>query len=197
MKRVLVAVAACAALGAWGQTESNSEWKLVSQSSIGDLKYFSKIDSERTSIRNGKRVTTGLFSRSSKGSQEMIVVSIPHRDCVARYGTYNVYKLNDKSFSYDSEFALGRPTSTVSDRIAAHLCDKAWMSQIEALIQKYRGVVHYENSKELQRLFDSFQVEILSNPTRGGKDIDDILEEAHQKVVEAVVRQATQSGGRQ
>ncbi len=71
------------------------------------------------------------------------------------------------------------------------------MSQIEALIQKYRGVVHYENSKELQRLFDSFQVEILSNPTRGGKDIDDILEEAHQKVVEAVVRQATQSGGRQ
>ncbi len=197
MKRVLVAVMACAALGAWGQTESNSEWILVSQSSNGDLKYFSKTGSETTSIKNGIRVTTELFSRSSKGSQEMVVISVPHRDCVARYGTYNISKLNDKSFSYESEFALGRPSPTVSDGIAAHLCDKAWMSQIQALIQKYRGVVHYENSKEMQKLFDSFQGEILNSPMRGNKDIDDILEEAHKKVAEVVVKKAAQNVGKQ
>lgn len=197
MKRVLVAVLACAALGAWGQTESNSEWKLVSQNSNGDLKYFSKIGSETTSIKNGKRVTTELFSRSSKGSQAMVVISIPHRDCVARYGTYNISKLNDKSFSFDSEFALGRPSPTVADSVASHLCDKAWMSQIQALIQKYRGVVNYENSKEMQKLFDSFQVEILNSPMRGNKDIDDILEDAHKKVVDAVVNWAAQNVGKQ
>lgn len=197
MKKGLFSLAAFAALGAWGQTESNSEWKLVSQSSNDDLKYFSKIGSETTAIKNGKRVTTELFSRSSKGSQEMFVISIPHRDCVARYGTYNISKLNDKSFSFEREFALGRPTSTVSDVIAAHLCGKAWTSQIQALIEKYRGVVFYENSKEMQKLFDSFQVEILSNPTRGDKDIDDILEAAHRRVMEVVAKWAAQNGAKQ
>jgi hypothetical protein len=32
---------------------------------------------------------------------------------------------------------------------------------------------------------------------RGNKDIDDILEEAHKKVVEVVVMKAAQNGGKQ
>lgn len=63
-------------------------------------------------------------------------------------------------------------------------------------IQKYRGVVHYENCKEMQKLFDSFHGGILNSPMRGNKDIDDILEEAHKKVVEVVVNQPTQNGGK-
>lgn len=187
MKRILTAVVACMALGVLAQSESNSEWKLVGQTTNGDLKYFSKIGSETTSVKNGTRVTTELFSRYSKGSQEMVVISVPHRDCVARYGTYNLSKLNDKSISYESEFALGRPSPTVADSVASHLCDKAWMSQIQALIQKYRGVVNYEGDREKQRLFDSFLGGITNSPMRGGKDIDEILQEAHGMVFESII----------
>jgi hypothetical protein len=197
MKRVLVAVVAFAALGAWGQVVSNAEWELVSQSAKTDLKYFYKNSSETTSVKNGKRVTTALFSKSNEGSQEMVVISIPHRDCVAKYGTFNVSRINDRSSGYESEFAFGRPTRSVADGVASHLCDKAWMSQIQALVQKYRDVVHYENSKEMQKLFDSFHGEILNSPMRGSKDIDDILEEAHKKVVEAVAKRAAQNEAKQ
>jgi hypothetical protein len=46
MKRVLVAVVACATLAAWGQVESNAEWELVAQSAKTDLKYFYKKSSK-------------------------------------------------------------------------------------------------------------------------------------------------------
>ena len=111
------------------------------------------------------------------------MISIPHRECVAGYGTYNLTKLNDKSFSYDAEFAFGRPIATVSDNIASHLCKIAWAHQINDLATKKKSEIDYAGSVEMQKLFDSFLGEITKSSASSGNDIEVLLLEAHQMVL--------------
>ena len=181
MKRFLILLVSCLTLNTWAQTDSNLEWESVGKSS--DLQYFFKRGSGTTFVKNNKSFTNGLFSRAQKGTQEMVVISIPHRECVAGYGTYNVTKLNDKTFSYDAEFAFGRPIATVSDTIASRLCKIAWDYQISDLVTKSKSEIDYAGSVEMQRLFDSFLAELNKTSARSGKDIEALLYEAHQMVL--------------
>lgn len=181
MKRLFIILASCLALNTWAQNDSNSEWESVGKSS--ELQYFFKRGSGTTFVKSNKSFTKGLFSRAQKGTQEMVVISIPHRECVAGYGTYNVTKLNDKSFSYDAEFAFGRPIATVSDTIASHICKVAWEYQINDLVAKKKSEIDYAGSVEMQKLFDSFLVDITKSSARSGNDIEVLLLEAHQMVL--------------
>ncbi len=181
MKRFLILLVSCLTLNTWAQTDSNLEWESVGKSS--DLQYFFKRGSGTTFVKSNKSFTKGLFSRAQKGTQEMVVISIPHRECVAGYGTYNLTKLNDKSFSYDAEFAFGRPIATVSDNIASHLCKIAWAHQINDLATKKKSEIDYAGSVEMQKLFDSFLGEITKSSASSGNDIEVLLLEAHQMVL--------------
>lgn len=181
MKRLLVLFASCVAMNTWAQADANSEWESVGQSS--EVQYFYKKGSGTTFVKSNKSITTGLFSRAQKGTQTMVVVSIHHRECVAGHGTYNVTKLSDKSFSYDPEFALGRPIVSLADTIASHLCKIAWDYQISDLVTKSKSEIDYAGSVEMQRLFDSFLAELNKSSARSGKDIEALLYEAHQMVL--------------